>query len=146
MSKMRTYISDSPEDTKRIASELSADLCSGDVVLLHGGLGAGKTQFAQGIGEALGVTESMTSPTFNIVFEYTSGRMPLYHFDLYRLEDAQDLEDIDFYALTDCGARGVAIIEWPDKFPDEMPERCIDVHIEKNAARELSRNITITLP
>lgn len=127
----RTHRSQSPDDTRRVAAGLAAELEDGDVVLLSGDLGAGKTQFAQGLARGLGVTEPVTSPTFNIMFEYASGRVPLYHFDLYRLDDASQLEDVDFYGLVDESTPGVALVEWADLFPDEMPEGAIRVRITR---------------
>lgn len=133
----------SAEETRRIAAELAERLSDGDVVLLSGDLGAGKTQFAQGVADGLGVTEPVTSPTFNLVFEYASGRIPLYHFDLYRLEDAQQLEDIGFYELSDESTPGIALIEWADLFPEEMPEDAIAVIIRKDPADPSARVIEI---
>lgn len=117
------------EDTQAIAAALGGALQDGDFVSLTGDLGAGKTHFTQGVGTALGITEALTSPTFNIVFEYTDGRIPLYHFDLYRLEDALQLEDIDYYALIDASTPGAAMVEWADKFLDELPDERLDVAI-----------------
>lgn len=125
----RTILSASPAETKAIAACLAPALREGDVVLLIGGLGAGKTQFAQGLGDGLGVTEPITSPTFNLVFEYRSGRLPLYHFDLYRLDRPEELEDIDFYGLADPSSDGVALIEWAQRFSEEMPEDALQVEI-----------------
>ena len=133
----------SAEETRRAGAELAKGLADGDAVMLSGDLGAGKTQFAQGIAEGLGVAEQVTSPTFNLVFEYASGRIPLYHFDLYRLEDAQQLEDIDFYALADESTPGVALIEWADMFPEEMPDGAMRVDIRKDAGNPEARIIEI---
>jgi tRNA threonylcarbamoyladenosine biosynthesis protein TsaE len=100
-------------------------LRAGDVVLLSGDLGAGKTQFVQGVARALGVAEGeVTSPTFNILLSYegtATGGSPitLNHFDLYRLEKAEQLVDIDFAGVLESG--GVCFIEWADKFPAAMP-------------------------
>lgn len=139
----RTLRTASAEMTRQVAAELAQDLSDGDVILLSGDLGAGKTQFAQGIAKGLGIAEPVTSPTFNIMFEYASGRIPLYHFDLYRLEGAQQLEDIDFYALVDDSTPGIALIEWADLFPDEMPEGAWRIEIHKDAADPSARIIEI---
>lgn len=139
----RTVRTSSAEETRRVAAELAKGLSDGDVILLSGDLGAGKTQFAQGIAEGLGVSESVTSPTFTIMFEYASGHIPLYHFDLYRLEDAQQLEDIDFYELVDESTPGVALIEWANLFSDEMPEGATQVTIHKDASNPDVRIIEI---
>ncbi len=120
-----------PDDMHRLGASLASCLESGDVVTLVGGLGAGKTQFAQGVGAGLGVKEQLASPTFNLVFEYDSGKLPLRHFDLYRLECAEQLEDIDFYALVDEGTPGVSLVEWADMFPDEMPDDVLAIEIRR---------------
>lgn len=140
---MQVERSQSPDDTRRVAAELARGLGDGDVVLLDGDLGAGKTQFAQGVAAGLGVIESVTSPTFNIMFEYTSGRVPLYHFDLYRLDDASQLEDVDFYGVTDSSTPGVALVEWASMFPDEMPENAVHVRISRVPSDAAARVIEI---
>lgn len=140
---MQVERSQSPDDTRRVAAELAHGLADGDVVLLDGDLGAGKTQFAQGVAAGLGVAEPVTSPTFNIMFEYTSGRVPLYHFDLYRLDDASQLEDVDFYGVTDSCTPGVTLVEWGSMFPDEMPEDAIRVRISRVPGDEAARVIEI---
>ena len=96
----------------------------GDVALLSGDLGAGKTQLAKGLAKGLGVSEPVTSPTFNILLVH-EGRIPLYHFDLYRLERAEELEDLDYYATLE--ADGVSAVEWGDRFPESLPQDGIDV-------------------
>ncbi|MGI6590828.1 MAG: tRNA (adenosine(37)-N6)-threonylcarbamoyltransferase complex ATPase subunit type 1 TsaE [Eggerthellaceae bacterium] len=129
--------SDSAQQTKDYGAALAPCLQPGDVVLLYGDLGAGKTQFAQGVARGLGVDDEVTSPTFNILLEY-EGRLPLYHFDLYRLTEPDQLEDIDFYAVVE--GDGASLIEWGDRFPDEMPEDRLEVSltVDENEQRELS--------
>ena len=90
-------------------------------------MGAGKTQFVQGIAEGLGIRATVTSPTFNILLQYDGGRLPLYHFDLYRLDDASELEDIDFYGTVE--GDGVSFIEWGSKFPEAMPFGFLEIKI-----------------
>ena len=111
----------STEATKQLAATLAPYLHAGDVVVLSGDLGAGKTQFVQGVAAALGVTAPVTSPTFNIMLTYEQARIPLRHLDLYRLDDARELEDIDYYALIDGDSDGVAFVEWAEKFPEDLP-------------------------
>lgn len=104
--------------TVEIGRVLAPLLEPGDVILLAGDLGAGKTQLTKGIGVGLGVLEPVTSPTFNILLVH-AGRLPLYHLDLYRLEDAAQLEDLDYYATVE--GDGVAVVEWGDRFAEAAP-------------------------
>lgn len=117
----------STEATKKLGQTLAPYLHAGDVVVLSGDLGAGKTQFVQGVAAGLGISDDVVSPTFNIVTEYSSGLVPLYHFDLYRLEDASELEDVGYYDLVE--GDGVAFLEWGEKFPEELPYGYLDVSI-----------------
>ncbi len=137
------FFSASPEETACLGYELGRCLEDGDVVLLEGDLGAGKTQFSKGVARGLGVDADIVSPTFNILVAYEDGRIPLYHFDLYRLEDARELEDIDFYYMVDDSTPGACLIEWADRFPDEMPDGCIEVEISKAEDDEGSREVVI---
>ncbi|MDD6652071.1 MAG: tRNA (adenosine(37)-N6)-threonylcarbamoyltransferase complex ATPase subunit type 1 TsaE [Eggerthellales bacterium] len=118
--------SHSQEETHNLAAALGPLLCPDDVILLTGDLGAGKTQFTQGLAVGLDISEVPTSPTFNIMVGY-EGRLPLFHFDLYRLDDPLQLEDIGFYETLESG--GVCVIEWGDKFPDDMPDEYLEVQI-----------------
>lgn len=111
----REFISESPEQTRQIAADFAKTLKAGDVVLYEGDLGAGKTAFTKGIGEALSVEEAVTSPTFAIVNEY-EGRLPLFHFDLYRLENYDDLYSIGFFDYLTRG--GIIAAEWSENIPD----------------------------
>lgn len=117
----------SPEAMKQLGSVLGEHLREDDVVILTGDLGAGKTQFVQGVAEGLGINCTITSPTFNILLTYPQGRLVLNHFDLYRLDDSQDLDDIGFYEVLESG--GVSFIEWGDKFPNALPYSYLEVHI-----------------
>lgn len=112
-------ISRSEDETQSIAGELAARLKPGDVVLLSGNLGAGKTAFVRGLAAGLGITpEDVSSPTFTIVHEYRGGRVTLYHVDLYRLEKAAT----DDLGLAEMGVKdGVLAIEWPDRLTHDMP-------------------------
>lgn len=115
------------EETQRMAAALAKVVVPGTVIALEGDLGAGKTHFTQGLARGLGVGEAVTSPTFNVMSVYDQGRLPLYHFDLYRLEDALELEDIAFYDYVE--ADGVSCIEWAAKFPEEIPAQALWISI-----------------
>lgn len=130
----------SAEQTMALGAALGERLQNGDVVLLKGDLGAGKTCFSKGVAKGLGITSDVVSPTFNIVIQYDDGRIPLYHFDLYRLEEPDELEDVDFYYLIDRDTCGVSLVEWADLFPDEMPDERIEVNIIKadDGTREIN--------
>jgi tRNA threonylcarbamoyladenosine biosynthesis protein TsaE len=116
---MATCTSDSPSETERAGREFASDLPAGSVVALVGQLGAGKTQFVKGLVAGLGTPAEVTSPTFTLVHEYLGGRLPVYHFDFFRLEDRQSAERIglDEYLFGD----GISVIEWADKFPELIP-------------------------
>ena len=116
-------ISTSSEATKQLAATLAPYLQAGDVIVLSGDLGAGKTQFVQGVAAGLGVRDQVTSPTFNILLTYPAGSLPLYHFDLYRLEEADELEDIGYYETID--GDGASFVEWGEKFPRVGRAACV---------------------
>lgn len=118
------------EDMRQLAATLAPRLREGDVIILEGDLGAGKTHFVQGVAAALGITEDVVSPTFNILLVYKSGSLPLYHFDLYRLEDRDELEDIGFYDVLDSD--GATFIEWGDKFPGILPYGYLEIEFRTN--------------
>ena len=104
--------SDSPDQTRLLGERLGGLLQAGDVVLLHGTLGAGKTALTQGIGRGLGVTETVNSPTFTLLKEH-AGRLPLYHFDLYRLDDPAEVETLGFEQYFE--GDGVCVVEWAER-------------------------------
>ena len=122
----RCFRSDGPGQTARIGGRLATWLEPGDTVRVSGDLGAGKTCFIQGICAELGIGEPVTSPTFTLVNEY-DGRVPVAHFDLYRLDSADSVLDLGFDEYVDTR---VCLIEWGDKFPEIMPSSAITVHIE----------------
>ena len=117
----------SSEATKQLAATLAPYLQAGDVIVLSGDLGAGKTQFVQGVAAGLGVRDQVTSPTFNILLTYPAGSLPLYHFDLYRLEEADELEDIGYYETID--GDGASFVEWGEKFPEALPYGYLEISI-----------------
>ena len=129
----------SVEAMKQLAATLAPYVHPGDAVVLSGDLGAGKTQFVQGVATALGVRDAVCSPTFNILLTYPEARVPLYHFDLYRLDDDEQLDDIGFYETVE--GDGVSFVEWGDKFLQAMPYNYLDVRISANA--DESRTVRI---
>lgn len=128
---LREYVFRAPDaqDMRALGCALGSCLADGDAVALIGGLGAGKTCFAQGVATGMGIAEDVVSPTFNIVLTYEGQRGTLHHFDLYRLEDASQLEDTGFFEYADEGTPGACLIEWADLFPDEVPESALCVRI-----------------
>lgn len=123
-----TVISNSPEETEEIAVSLAEHLVPGDVVAMHGELGAGKTAFVRGLARGLGIVSRVTSPTFTIVNEYP-GKIPLFHFDMYRLSGSDELYEIGWEDYLDRG--GICICEWSEIAPDAFPESAINVYISK---------------
>lgn len=121
----------STEATKQLAATLAPYLRAGDVIVLNGDLGAGKTQFVQGVASGLGIGGPVTSPTFNILLSYVDGRLPLFHFDLYRLDTSDQLEDIGYYETVD--GPGATFIEWGEKFPDALPYGYLEIDITVNS-------------
>ncbi len=136
----RKQISESREQTAEIGKKLAEDLHPGDFVALFGTLGAGKTAFAGGIAAGLGYGGDVTSPTFALVNEYIGGRLPLYHFDLYRVAGEEDLYSTGFYDYLDAG--GVIVTEWSENIRDALPEHALFV-ILAYGADENTRVITI---
>ncbi len=122
------------EDTRNLAREFAGCLRAGDVILLIGDLGAGKTHFTQGLARGLGIGEDPTSPTFNLMCVYDGGRLPLYHFDLYRLDTPDQLDDIDYYGVTE--GDGVSAVEWGDKFAEAAPDECLVLRFSIMASGE----------
>lgn len=125
---MREVVIRSEEDTRKFGLELAKRLKPNDVVALIGDLGTGKTTLTKYIAEGLGITEMITSPTFTIVCEYHSGRLPLYHFDVYRLENGDDMFEIGADEYFTAG--GVSIVEWADLVAEILPEDTLAVFIE----------------
>ena len=132
------FITNSPEETEKIGAALGKILKPGTILAYEGDLGAGKTAFTRGLARGLGATDMVTSPTYTIVNEYLSGRMPLFHFDMYRLASSDDLWDIGWEDYLDRG--GVCAVEWSENAADAM-EDAIRVCIEKIG--DESRRITI---
>jgi tRNA threonylcarbamoyladenosine biosynthesis protein TsaE len=123
-----------PEETRAIGRELSLALQENSVIGLSGDLGAGKTEFVKGIAEGLGGTDLVTSPTFTLIHEYRSGRLPLFHMDFYRLETEKELDEIGFDDY--LREPGICAIEWADRFPDRIPRDAIRVEIQISSGDE----------
>ena len=125
----REVITQSYEETQSVAAAFAEELKAGDTVAFFGDLGAGKTAFAGGVARGLGVMGPVASPTFTLVQEYRGGRLPLYHFDVYRLGGPDGLEDIGFYEYID--GDGVCLIEWSELIESELPQDCYRVTITR---------------
>ena len=132
------FMTNSPEETEDVGRALGKIVKPGTVLAYTGDLGAGKTAFTRGLAKGLGVTEQVTSPTYTIVNEYLSGRIPLFHFDMYRLTSADDLWDIGWEDYLDRG--GVCAVEWSERVA-EVLEGAIRICIEKTG--ENTRRITV---
>lgn len=132
------FITHSPEETEKIGEALAKNLQPGTVLAYRGDLGAGKTAFTRGLARGLGCKETVTSPTYTIVNEYLGGRLPLFHFDMYRLASSDDLWDIGWEDYLE--REGVCAVEWSENVADAM-ENAITVTIEKLG--ENTRQITI---
>lgn len=117
------YTSRCEEDTMEIAENIESEKFPGMVICLDGELGSGKTVFVKGFAKALGLKETITSPTFSLVKEYTDGEMPLFHMDVYRLDDSSEDFGLDDYLNQD----GVCIIEWPEMIDGQLPEERLDI-------------------
>ena len=136
---MATFISNSPAETEAIARRLAKDLVAGSVLALKGELGSGKTLFTQGLAAGLESDAPVTSPTFTILHEYQGGRLPVYHFDFFRLENRESalqlgLED---YFFSD----GVSVIEWADRFQDLIPAQARWISLEIKSERQRIINV-----
>ena len=119
----------SRDETIALGERLGRLLAPGDVLVLTGDLGAGKTQLTKGIAQGMGVTADVTSPTFTIERVYEGAEMPLYHFDLYRLDDSAQLEDTGIFDV--LGSDGVCSIEWGEQFADEIGDARVDVFVTR---------------
>lgn len=132
------YTTNSPQETENVGQALAQKLKPGTVIAYEGDLGAGKTAFTRGLARGLGATERVTSPTYTIVNEYVSGRLPLFHFDMYRLGSSDELFDIGWEDYLQRG--GICAVEWSENVSDAL-ENALTVRIEKTG--EDSRKITI---
>ena len=131
----------SADETQALGQKLASRLAPGDVIAYFGDLGAGKPAFTRGLAQGLGITDPVTSPTYTIVNEYLSGRIPLFHFDMYRLSSSDELFDIGWEDYLSRG--GVCAVEWSENVEDALQD-AIRVTIEKDADEPDTRHITIT--
>lgn len=139
----RKIETNSAEETFVLGEQIGRQAKPGDVYTLTGDLGVGKTVFTQGLAKGLGIEESINSPTFTIVQIYEEGRLPLYHFDVYRIGDVEEMEEIGFEDYV--YGQGVSLIEWANLIEEILPENRIDITIEKNLEKGFDyRQITIT--
>ncbi len=123
------YFSNSPEDTAKIACEFAKTLRAGDVICMNGDLGVGKTAFVQALAKKLGIEEYLSSPTFTIVNCY-EGKFPLYHFDVYRIADSDEMYEIGYeeYVYGD----GISVIEWAENIKEILPQKRYEITIKKD--------------
>lgn len=122
---MSTYITNSPEETEELGFKLAKSLKGGEVVAFRGGLGMGKTCFTRGLARGLGFKGDVTSPTFALINEYIGGRLPLYHFDMYRISGWEDLYSTGFFDYIEQG--GVIAAEWSENIENALPESTVTV-------------------
>lgn len=136
----RSITTHSEEETILAGEAFSGQLAAGDIVALFGDLGSGKTRFVKGVSRGLGVSEQVTSPTFVVVNEHRHGRLPLFHFDFYRLRSIEELREIGFDEYVD--GEGVCVLEWADKIQQYLPAHRYDIHFAYGMS-ENERIITI---
>lgn len=132
----------SPEETFQLGEELGRKAVPGQVFTLTGDLGVGKTVLTQGLAKGLGIEEPVNSPTFTIVQVYEEGRLPFYHFDVYRIGDVEEMEEVGFddYVM----GEGVSLIEWADLIEEILPEKRTEIRIEKDLEQGFDyRKITV---
>lgn len=137
---MRTYTSESPEQTEQLGENLAKELAPGTVVAFFGGMGMGKTVFTRGLARGLHATEAVSSPTFALVQEY-GGNPPLVHFDMYRISTWDDLYSTGFFDYIDMG--WILAVEWSENIENALPDNTIRVEIRKPSGKENERVITI---
>ena len=135
------HITNTPEETEHLAACVAERLVAGDVIAFSGDLGGGKTAFTRGLANGLGITERVTSPTFTIVNEYIGGRLPLFHFDMYRLGGSDELFDIGWEDYLARG--GVCAVEWSETIDDVLEASAIRIDIRRGAHDD-QRIVTIS--
>ena len=130
----KSFITNSQEETFEIGKALAGKAKAGDIYCLNGDLGAGKTVLAKGFAAGLGITEPVTSPTFTIIKEYDGGRLPLYHFDVYRIADLSEMDALGYeeYFYGD----GICLIEWSELIEELIPEEAVQITIERDLSKD----------
>ena len=123
------FITNSEQETKVLGAALARQLRKGDLILLYGEMGAGKSAFTRGIAQGIGISDSITSPTFTILQVYTGGMLPLYHFDWYRIADASELYEMGMDEYLQ--GEGIAIVEWPQQAPEVIPDNHLHIDLEQ---------------
>lgn len=130
MQNIKMQETHSPEETFLFGEKMGREAQPGEIICLNGDLGVGKTVFSQGFAKGLGIMEAVNSPTFTILQVYEGGRLPLYHFDVYRIGDVEEMEEI---GCEDCFfGEGVSLIEWSDRISEIIPEQALWITIEKD--------------
>lgn len=137
------FESTSSQMTFEFAKKIGQNLKSGDVLCLDGDLGVGKTVFTKGVAAGLGIKDDVSSPTFTLIQEYYGGRLPLYHFDVYRIDGPWDMDDLGYEEY--FYGEGVCLVEWGSMIKELFPENTIYVHIEKDLEKGFDyRKITVS--
>ncbi|MBE6750089.1 MAG: tRNA (adenosine(37)-N6)-threonylcarbamoyltransferase complex ATPase subunit type 1 TsaE [Ruminococcaceae bacterium] len=136
---MEIFISDSPEKTEKIAENVAKALNGGEVIAFRGNLGMGKTCFTRGLARGLGFSGTVTSPTFALINEYLGGRLPIYHFDMYRISTWEELYSSGFFEYIEQG--GIVACEWSENIENALPDNTI--YIEFEFLGENERKITV---
>ncbi|SEQ02860.1 tRNA threonylcarbamoyladenosine biosynthesis protein TsaE [Lachnospiraceae bacterium RM5] len=139
---MKEYTTNSPEETFELAKQLAEKAVPGSIITLSGSLGVGKTVFAKGYAAGLGIKTSVSSPTFTIMNVYDEGRIPLYHFDVYRVETEEEMYNVGYEEY--FYGNGVCLIEWPEKIKSLLPESYLKIHISRALDKDYDyRKITV---
>lgn len=126
---MLSIITHTPEETEAFAARIAKQLSPGDLIACQGGMGAGKTAFARGLARGLGLKDQVSSPTFALVHEYTQGPLPLYHFDMYRIDGMEELYSTGFFDYLEQD--GILLVEWSENIADALPENAIILEIRQ---------------
>lgn len=138
----QVYETTTPQETYELAKRLARQACPGDIYCLDGDLGTGKTVFTQGFASGIGITEPVSSPTFTIICEYEGGRLPLYHFDVYRIAEPEEMDEIGYEDY--FYGQGVTMVEWASLIEELIPAEAVRIRLEKDDSRGFDyRKITI---